>query len=492
MEYFFTFPYFIFLIFTFITLRCLIPGRRNPKLPPGPTPLPIIGNLFVLRHKPHQALTKLAKSYGPIMSLKLGQVTTVVFSSAETIQQVLQTHDNVLSYRFIPDAATVYDHAELGLPWIPISPNYKNHRKIFNNYLLSPKALDASRDLRRLRIDKLLDNIRRCAVNGEVVDIGRTLFSMALNLISYTIWSVDLVDEDSEMTKEFKTTLRGSLEEIGRPNISDFFPMLKKMDIQGVRRRTTVHFGKILSLIDEMIDKRLKMQESPDFTPKNDLLHYLLNMKEDNSGIPLDRNQIKHSIFVLFTGSSDTTGSVAQWIMAYLLKNPKLMCKAKEELMEVIGKGNRIEESHMEKLPYLQAIIKEALRMQSSFLIPRKAESEVIISGFTIPKGTQILVNLWASCRDPNLWENPDEFIPERFLESKGKNFEFIPFGNGKRTCPGQGMAMRMLHLIVGSLIHFFNWKLEDGVTPENLNMDAKFGLTLVKAQPVRAIPLLI
>ncbi|KAA0042826.1 geraniol 8-hydroxylase-like [Cucumis melo var. makuwa] len=485
MEYFFTFPYFIFLIFTFITLRCLISGRRNPQLPPGPTPLPIIGNLFVLRHKPHQALTKLAKSYGPIMSLKLGQVTTVVFSSAETIQQVLQTHDNVLSYRFIPDAATVYDHAELGLPWIPISPNYKNHRKIFNNYLLSPKALDASRDLRSLRIDKLLDNIRRCAVN--------------------------------EMTKEFKTTLRGSLEEIGRPNISDFFPMLKKMDIQGVRRRTTVHFGKILSLIDEMIDKRLKMQESPDFTPKNDLLHYLLNMKEDNSGIPLDRNQIKHSIFdssvrtwmrikepklfillllvfslVSTIGSSDTTGSVAQWIMAYLLKNPKLMCKAKEELMEVIGKGNRIEESHMEKLPYLQAIIKEALRMQSSFLIPRKAESEVIISGFTIPKGTQILVNLWASCRDPNLWENPDEFIPERFLESKGKNFEFIPFGNGKRTCPGQGMAMRMLHLIVGSLIHFFNWKLEDGVTPENLNMDAKFGLTLVKAQPVRAIPLLI
>ncbi|KAA0042828.1 geraniol 8-hydroxylase-like [Cucumis melo var. makuwa] len=297
MEYFFTFPYFIFLIFIFITLRCLIPGRRNPKLPPGPTPLPIIGNLFVLRHKPHQALAKLTKSYGPIMSLKLGQVTAVVFSSAETIQQVLQTHDNVLSYRFIPDAATVYDHAELGFPWIPISPNYKNHRKIFNNYLLSPKALDATRNLRRLRIDKLLDNIRQCAVNGEVVDIGRTLFSMALNLISYTIWSVDLVDVDSEMTKEFKTTLRGSLEEMGRPNISDFFPVLKKMDIQGVRRRTAVHFGKMLGLIDEMIDKRLKMQESPDFTPKNDLLHYLLNMKEDNSGIPLNRNQIKHSIF---------------------------------------------------------------------------------------------------------------------------------------------------------------------------------------------------
>ncbi|KAA0042824.1 geraniol 8-hydroxylase-like [Cucumis melo var. makuwa] len=489
---FFTFPFFIFLIFTFITLSRLIPANRNPKLPPGPTPLPIIGNLLALGDKPHESFTNLAKSYGPIMSLKLGQVTAIVFSTAETIQQVLQTHDNVLSYRFIPDAATVYDHAELGLPWIPITPNYKNHKKIFNNYLLSPKALDASRNLRRMRIDKLLDNIRRCAVNGEVVDVGRTLFSMALNLISYSIWSMDLVDTDSEMIKEFKTTLRGSLEEMGRPNISDFFPVLKKMDIQGVRRRTAVHFGKILGLIDEMIDKRLKMQESPDFTPKNDMLHHLLNMKEDNNQIPLDRNQIKHSIFVLFTAGPDAAGSIAQWAMAYLLKNPKVMCKAKEELMEVIGKGNSIEESHMEKLPYLQAIIKEALRMQSSLLIPRRAESEVTISGFTIPKGAQIIVNLWASCRDPNLWENPDMFIPERFLESKGRNFEFIPFSNGRRTCPGQGMGMRMLHLMVGSLIHYFNWKLEDGITPENLNMDAKFGISLAKAQPLRAIPLLV
>ena len=295
---FFTFPLFIFLIFTCINLCRLIPARRNPKLPPGPTPLPIIGNLLALGDKPHLSLTNLAKSYGPILSLKFGQVTTVVVSSPETIQQVLQTHDNVLSYRFIPDAATVYDHAELGLPWIPISPNYKNHRKIFNNYLLSPKALDASRNLRRMRIDKHLDNIRRCAVNGEVVDIGTTLFSLALNLISYSIWSMDLVDTDSEMTKEFKATLRGSLEEMGRPNISDFFPVLKKMDVQGVRRRTAIHFGKMLGLIDEMIDKRLKMQETPDFTPKNDMLHHLLNMKEDNNEIPLDRNQIKHSIFV--------------------------------------------------------------------------------------------------------------------------------------------------------------------------------------------------
>lgn len=179
--------------------------------------------------------------------------------------------------------------------------------------------------------------------------------------------------------------------------------------------------------------------------------------------------------------------------MTHVLRNPKVMWRAKEEMLGVIGKGNSIEESHIEKLPYLQAIIKETLRMQSALLLPRKAEAEVTISGFTIPKGTQIIVNMWASGRDSNVWENPDLFMPERFLgcETKGRNFEFIPFGSGRRICPGQPLATRMLHLMVGSLVHCFDWKLEDGVTPENLNMDEKFGITVEKAHPLRAVPLL-
>ncbi|XP_038875939.1 geraniol 8-hydroxylase-like [Benincasa hispida] len=490
----FSFCFLISLISIFITLRRLITTRRNPKLPPGPTPLPIIGNLLDLGHNPHQSLAKLAKSYGPIMSLKLGQVTAVVVSSPETIQQVLQTHDHVLSYRAVPDALSAYDHGQQGLPWIPIFPTYKNIRRIFNNYLLSPKTLNTSRNLRRMRIDDLVDNVRRSAVNGEAVDIRGVVFATTLNLISYSIWSMDLVDPNSKMAKEFEETLRGIIEEAGRANISDFFPVLKKMDIQGVRRRITVRLGIMLDLIDETIDQRLKMQESPDFTQQNDMLHHLLNTREDNNEIPLDRNQIKHSIFVLFIGSTETTASVVEWAMAHILRNPKVMWRAKEEMFQVIGKGNPIEESHIEKLPYLQAIIKETLRMQSALLLPRKTESEVKISGFTIPKGTQIIVNMWALGRDSNLWENPDLFMPERFLdcEVKRRDFEFIPFGSGRRNCPGQHLATRMLHLMVGSFVHWFDWKLEDGVTPQNLNMDENFGITLEKAQPLRAVPLLI
>ncbi|XP_023532730.1 geraniol 8-hydroxylase-like [Cucurbita pepo subsp. pepo] len=491
---FLIFGFIICLISTFIALR-LIPARRNPNLPPGPRPLPIIGNLLDLGDNPHQSLAKLAESYGPIMSLKLGQVTAVVVSSPETIQQVLQTHDHFLSFRAVPDALSPYDHGQLAFPWIPVSPTYKNIRKICNTHLLSPKTLDANQNLRRTRIDDLLANIRRSALNGEAVDIGEAVFTTTLNLISYSIWSVDLADPNSEMAKQFKVTMRGLMEEAGKPNISDFFPVLKRLDMQGIRRRITVHFGKMFEMIDGKIDERLKMQELPDFSPKNDMLHHLLNMREDNNEIPLDRNQIKHSILVLFTGGTETTTSIVQWAMTHLLKNPETMVKLKEELSRVIGKGNPVEESHINKLPYLQAVIKETLRLQSALLLPRKAESEVAISGFTIPKGTQIIVNLWASYRDSSVWESPYLFLPERFLDSasdsKARNFEFIPFGSGRRICPGQPLATRMLHLMVGSLLHWFDWKLEEGVTPENMNMDENFGITVEKAQPLRAVPLL-
>lgn len=273
--------------------------RRNPKLPPGPRRLPIIGNLLDLGDKPHKSLARLANAHGPIMSLKLGQVTAVVVSSPEMIRHVLQTHDHITSSRAVPDAAAVFDHHQLALPWIPVSPIWRNIRRIYNTRLFAPNILDANEILRRAKLEDLLANIRQSAVSGAAVDIGGAVFATTLNMMSNSIWSVDLADPNSEMAKEFKETLRGVLEESGKPNISDFFPVLKMMDIEGVRRRNAVHLRKMLDLIDKMIDRRLEiMRESPDFAPKNDVLHHLLNMGEHNGEISLDRSQIKHSILV--------------------------------------------------------------------------------------------------------------------------------------------------------------------------------------------------
>lgn len=197
----------------------------------------------------------------------------------------------------------------------------------------------------------------------------------------------------------------------------------------------------------------------------------------------------------LFTAGTDTTSSTLEWAMAELLRNPDMLSKARSELEQAIGKGKQVEESDIVKLPYLQAILKETFRIHPivPLLLPRKAEVDTVVQGFSIPKGTQVLVNTWAIARDPTTWDEPDMFMPERFLGSnvdvKGQHFELIPFGAGRRICPGLPLAMRMLPLMLGSLINCFEWRLEDDMKPEDINMEEKYSITIRMGQTLRAIP---
>lgn len=182
--------------------------------------------------------------------------------------------------------------------------------------------------------------------------------------------------------------------------------------------------------------------------------------------------------------------------MMELLINPEKMACAKNELRSIIGEKKQVQESDIPRLPYLRALIKETFRYHPAapLLIPHRAEDDVEINGYTIPKDTQVLVNVWAMGRDSSIWWNPGTFEPERFLDSeidfKGQDFELIPFGSGRRMCPGLALVDRMLHLTVASLIHNFDWKLEAGVKPEELDTSEKFGLSLHKAVPLKAIPI--
>ena len=206
--------------------------------------------------------------------------------------------------------------------------------------------------------------------------------------------------------------------------------------------------------------------------------------------------QISTILQDLFAAGTDTTSSTLEWAMAELLHNPDKLLKARMELQQTIGKDKQVKESDITRLPYLQAVVKETFRLHPAvpFLLPRRVEEDTDLEGFTVPKNAQVLVNAWAIGRDPNTWENPHSFVPERFLglnmDVKGQNFELIPFGAGRRICPGLPLAIRMLHLMLASLIHSYDWKLEDGVTPENMNMEERFGISLQKAQPLQALPI--
>ncbi|KAJ4723958.1 putative Cytochrome P450 [Melia azedarach] len=474
---------------------------EGSDLPPGPSPFPVIGNLLELGDKPHNSLAKLSQIYGPIMSLKFGQVTTIVISSATMAKEILQNHDTSFCNRFIPDALHAHQHNDFGMGCLPVSTRWRNLRKICNSHIFSTQKLDANQDLRRKKIQQLLAYVKESSRAGKAIDVAQQAFNASLNFLSNAMFSVDLADPSSDIGREFKEIVWGVMAEAGKVNLGDYFPVLKKLDLQGRRRRMTTHFGKMFEIVDCLIDQRLKLrQEHGRFTDavSNDILDTLLNISQDSSNQLIDKNIIKHLFVDLFLAGTETTSSTLEWVMTELLHKPEALLKARLEIEDTIGKGKPVEESDINRLPYLQAVVKETLRLHPAapLLIPRKASEDVKISSFTVPEGAQILVNAWAIGRDASTWDNPYSFMPERFLGSdidvKGRHFELIPFGGGRRICPGLPLAIRMLYPILGSLINSFDWKLEDGVTPENMDMEEKFGMTLQKAKPLRIVPTVV
>ncbi|KAK8599792.1 hypothetical protein V6N12_049665 [Hibiscus sabdariffa] len=472
-------------------------SRDQSKLPPGPRRLPIFGNLFDLGDKPHRSLAKFAQIHGPGMSLKLGSLFTVVVSSEAMAKEILQKQDVTFSNRTIIDSVRACNHYEVGLPWLPVSPLWRTLRKVCNTHIFNNLKLDANEHLRRDKIHELIADVRKSCLKGEAINIGQAAFDTTINLLSNTVFSVDLVDPNSSISREFKKTVNEMMDEAGKPNMADYFPVLRKFDLQGIRRRMTVHYENLLNIFGNLFDERSKSRKSPDYTASNDALDTLLDVIE--AGIEeINRTHVIHLLLVLFVAGTDTTSSTLEWAMAELFRNPQVLLKAKKELEQTIGKGNPLEESYINRLPYLQAIVKETFRMHPvvPLLLPRRAGTDANLCGFKVPEGSQVLVNTWAIGRDPSIWENPNSFVPERFLGSeidvKGRHFELIPFGAGRRVCPGLPLANRMLHLMLGSLINSFDWKLEGGISPNELNMEDKLAITLKMAEPLRAIPVLV
>ncbi|PHU21144.1 Geraniol 8-hydroxylase [Capsicum chinense] len=491
MDYY-TLVYGSIIALSFLCIISKLSGRGTKKLPPGPSPWPIIGSLHLLGAKPHVSLANLAKTYGPIMSLKLGQVTTVVISSSTMAKQVLKYQDQDFSGRFAPDAVQVHNYCKFSVGWLPICPRWRKIRRIMSTYIFSCNRLDANQHLRSQKTKELIAYCDKCSQEGKVVDIGQAAFKTSLNLMSNTLFSKDLADPFSDSKVELKEVIWGILTEMGKPNLVDFFPILKMIDLQGIRRRTTIQVGKLFRLFDALINERLEEKKRRSYE-KRDVLETLLNISEDNPE-EIDHDHIKSMFLDLFAGATDTTSSTVEWAMAEILKQPEIMKKAQAELAEIIGKGKYIEEADVSQLLYLQCIIKETLRMHPPVpLLPRSVQQDVELCDYIIPKDSQVLINVWAISRDFTFWEDPLTFKPERFwgsyLDIRGQNFELIPLSAGRRICPGYPLGLRMIPLMLGSLLNSFNWKLEADIEPNDLDMEEKFGLSLAKAHSLRAIP---
>ncbi|XP_062200510.1 geraniol 8-hydroxylase-like [Phragmites australis] len=493
-------PWLAWLLVSFLAVYLLsLLSHRHRSLPPGPRPLPIIGSLHLLGNQPHRSLASLAKNYGPLVSLRLGTVTTVVVSSPEAAREFLQRHDAVFSNRSVPDATG--NHSRNSVAWLPNDPRWRALRKLMGTELFAPHRLDALQHLRREKVQELVEHVRRLAREGAAVNIGQVAFITSLNLVSRTIFSRDLTSlDDHGGSKEFQELVTDIMEAAGSPN---FFKCCSLHSVWSIEissgclsKSMTWSFSLGRCMQYESYDPT---EDKPSFFSENILLWkqwvveyhgtlmFLFNIYDIT-------NFLVFLFEDLFSAGSDTSSSTVEWAMVELLQNPCSMAKACDELERVIGSRRNIEEFDINQLPYLQAVINETFRLHPAapLLLPRHARVETKIMGYTIPKGSRVFVNVWAIGRDKETWSEPEKFVPERFLnrtvDLRGGDFHLIPFGAGRRICPGMPLAIRMVHVLLASLLNQFKWRLPADVERHGVDMTEKFGVTLTKAVPLCAI----
>ncbi|OEL19574.1 Cytochrome P450 76C4 [Dichanthelium oligosanthes] len=487
------------LLLIFVTtyiFQPLIDARR--RLPPGPRRLPVIGNLHSIGSKknpPHRAFAALADRYGPLVSIRLGCVRAVVASSSDVAREVMHRHNADLAGRGGMDAWHACGHHAHSIIALPPRRKWRALRKLCAEEMLAPRRLAELRAEREEEARELARGVSSEAAKGSPVAVARTVFPRVAGVLWRSMFSEEL---DAATARELGEVVREAVVVAGAPNLSDYLPALAAADLLGVRRRMEKLVGWTYGVIDRQVELRRRARAAGE-PRKNDLLDAALDMEGEveGEGWAMNQEAMRGMFMDLLVAGSGSTTSTIEWAMAELLQNTRCLDKVQKELKGVLGKRTHVTESDINQLPYLQAVVKETLRLHPTVPIGlSKAEATVAIQGYRIPKGTTVYVNIWAICRRARVWVDPEKFVPERFADKDvsflGTNFELIPFGAGRRVCLGLPLAERMLHLMLAALLHQFQWTLPDdghvGGDAGAVDMAEQFGLVLSMATPLRAV----
>lgn len=486
------------LFFLLVPLLALIIARakagtsqKRQNLPPGPYSWPILGNLPYMLKGPHIYLTELARSYGPLCSVKLGTHLFVIGSSPMAATEIMRSFDRVPSSRWVPKAGQD-GLQEYSLIWATqCTEHWKALRSLCRNELFSAKGLELQAYIREKNVDEMVGFLK--FKQGKVVNIRELVFASTVNILGYICFSKGFIglDCDKKESRGLKRALYRLMKLGTTPNIADFYPIFEGLDPQRLKKTTLEAMNESFSVWAHIIKDRRDAREADKGVglDEQDFLDTMLRCGFSDL-------QINQLTVELFSGGTHSTASTIEWALAELIKNKEAMFTIREELMKEIGSTKCIKESQVSQLPYLHACVKETLRLHppAPLLHPQAILEECEIMNYTVPKNSQLIINVWAMGRDPNLWEDPLSFKPERFYGSKvdfkGQDFKFLPFGVGRRMCPGYPYAIKQIHLMLASLVQNFDWCLPNNMENlSKLDMSENFGIISQRKKPLMVIP---
>ncbi|KAH9288787.1 hypothetical protein KI387_032904, partial [Taxus chinensis] len=460
-------------------------GRRA-KLPPGPRGLPILGSLPVLGSNPHQSLYTLSKRYGGLMYLKIGTTPAVIASSLEAATAILKTFDNNFCNRAPYGGAAadilLYDKSD-----ITMSSNWPMLRKLCVVHLLSPKCVDEWLDSRDEEMAVLLASIFKQRA-GSAVNVGDFVTIFTSNVISQMMMKMRIFEDNNEEAAHFRDLMDEFLSIIGGFRIEDYVPFLGKIGFGASQLREMKNLHK---RIDEFLGRNIREHSlMPTNEKKKDFVEILEALKSDSHGELSDAN-IKGILLNMFSAGTDTATRTVEWAMSELIRHPHIMKRLREEIDSEVGVERRVKECDLPRLKYLTAVVTETLRLHppTPLMLPHASGQATTVLGHFIPQNTRVMVNVWAIARDPNLWERPLEFDPDRFVGSPvnlhGTDFRVIPFGAGRRMCPGHNLGLRMVSFALASFIHAFEWTLPAPQNPQDLDMSEKYEISIHRKVPL-------
>ncbi|GFP93254.1 cytochrome p450 98a2 [Phtheirospermum japonicum] len=466
-------PLFLFpFLFVFIFLLNHFHYRLRFRLPPGPRPWPVVGNLYDIKPVRFRCFSEWAQSYGPIISVWFGAT---------------------LNSR----SAAKFSRDGQDLIWADYGPHYVKVRKVCTLELFSPKRLETLRPIREDEVTAMVESIYEYSTTLQNDNVGKSLVlkkylgAVAFNNITRLAFGKRFVNSQGIIDKqgqEFKAIVANGLKLGASLAMAEHIPWLRWMfplDEEAFAKHGERRDRLTRDIMEEHTLARHKTGGA-----KQHFFDALLTVQDKYD---LSEDTIIGLLWDMITAGMDTTAISVEWAMAELIKNPRVQKKAQDELDRVIGHERVMTELDFSNLPYLQCVAKEALRLHppTPLMLPHRANANVKIGGYDIPKGSNVHVNVWAVARDPEVWNNPSEFRPERFLEEdvdmKGHDYRLLPFGAGRRVCPGAQLGINLVTSMIGHLLHHFDWAAPS--TQQEIDMGENPGLVTYMRTPLEAIP---
>ncbi|KAK3128133.1 hypothetical protein QOZ80_6BG0457430 [Eleusine coracana subsp. coracana] len=478
-------------------------NNKKKKLPPSPLALPLIGHLHLIRPPPHRALDRIIARYGPLVYLRLGPSThCVVAGTAEAARDLLRFEASIPERPLTAVTRHLaYDSA--GFAFAPYGPHWRFVKRLCMSELLGPRTVDQLRPVREAELLAVLQAAKAHHAQQQVpLNVSRELVRLANN----TIMRMVATDLPGAMTEEARDCAKQVAEVVGAFNLEDYVSLLRGWDLQGLTRRTREVRDRFDKLMETMITakEQARRNNQHNTSSSKDLLDILMDAAEDDKAdVKLTRNNIKAFILDIFTAGSDTTATSVEWMLAHLLNNPGCLHKLRAELDDVVGTSRLVSEHDVARLPYLQAVFKETLRLQPPAVFAQRETIEPLhVRGYTIPTKTSVFFNIFSIGRDPACWEEPLQFRPERFMpggegaavDPKGQHMQLMPFGSGRRACPGMGLAMQAVPAFLAALVQCFDWALPmpppgQSNKPPPLDMEEAEGLVSARKHPLLLFP---